>query len=57
MCANFGDPRSRDRKLEHKKNRKKRQLFGRKFINFAYNSKTNWLAKLKLGPNMGIMEA
>ena len=24
MCANFGDPRSRDRKLEHKKKKKKK---------------------------------
>ena len=31
MCVNFGDRRSRDRELRHKK-RKKRQFLGRKFI-------------------------
>ena len=33
MHANFGDPRSRDRDLGTLKSRKKRQLWGRKFIN------------------------
>ena len=30
LCANFGDPRSRDRDIRHKKNMKKRRNFGMK---------------------------
>ena len=32
MCANFGDPKSPNRELRHKKKRKKRQFLGQKFI-------------------------
>ena len=38
MCANFGDPRSRDRELRHKKNRKMR-FFTWKFINSPVTQK------------------
>ena len=33
MCTNFGDPRSRDRELRHKKTLKKRQFLAWKVIN------------------------
>ena len=46
-CANFGYPRSRDRELRHKKNKKRRL----KVYEFAYNSKTTRRAKLKFGRN------
>ena len=37
MCTNFGDPRSRDRKLRQKKNV---NFFSLKSYEVAYNSKT-----------------
>ena len=51
MCANFGDPRSRDRKLTHKKH-KKTVIFGLKIYQFAYNSKSSWRAQLKFEHNV-----
>ena len=38
MFANFGNPRSRDGKLRHKKH-KKRQFLARKFINSPLTQK------------------
>ena len=32
MCANFGDPRSRDRELRYKKTQKLLQILALKFI-------------------------
>ena len=52
MRANFGDPRSRDRKLRHKKNIKKCD-FWLEIYYFAYNSKTTWCAQLKFVRNVG----
>ena len=37
MCANFGDPRSRDRELTHKKHKKK--IFALKDINLFVTQK------------------
>ena len=39
MRANFGDWRSRDRELGHKK-RKKRQFQGQKFVNLLITQKS-----------------
>ena len=52
ICANFGDPRSRDCELKHKKT----AILGFKSYLFACNSKTTRRAKLKLGHNVGAHE-
>ena len=51
MCAHFGDPRSRDCELTHKKTFKN-TIFGLKIYYFAYNSKTTWRALLKFVHNV-----
>ena len=51
MCANFGDSRSRDCEMRHKKH-KKTAIFSLKIYYFAYNSKTIKFAKLKFGHNV-----
>ena len=49
MCADFGDPMSRDRELRHKKIIN--AILGMKIYYFAYNSKTTWRAQLKFAHN------
>ena len=51
MCANFGDPRSRDCQLRQKT--LKKAIFGLKNYWFASNSKTIWRAQLKFWHSVG----
>ena len=51
MCANLGDPRSRDRELTQKT--LKNGDFRLKIYYFAYNSKTTWRVELKFVHNVG----
>ena len=55
MCANFGNPRSRDCELTHNNNIET-VIFGLKIYWFAHNSKTTWRAKLKLEHNVDAYE-
>ena len=52
MCAIFRNPRSRDRRLRHKKTSKNGN-FGLKLYEFTCNSKTIWRTKLKFVRNVG----
>ena len=56
MCANNGNPRSRDRELRHKKKLKKQANFASKSYEFASNFKTTGRAKLQFGYNVGDYE-
>ena len=53
MCANSGDPRSRDRELTHQKTIKKLATLDLKIYQFAYNSKTTKCAQLIFVDNVG----
>ena len=51
MCANFGDPRSGDRKLRHKNITTR--FLASKFIYWPLTQKTTWRARLKFELNVG----
>ena len=52
LCANFGDPRSRDREMALTKTLKV-AIFGLKLYWLDYNSKTTWRVNLKFVHNVG----
>ena len=55
MCANFGDPRSRDRKLGHQKPGKNGDFCVKNLLIF-HNIKATKRGKLKFGHNKGANE-
>ena len=52
MCANFRDPRSRNRELRHKKKIENGD-FWLENLSIRLYSKTTWRGQLQLGHNVG----